>query len=155
MSDITARSEVLNDFREGYRFFKVGNYDVAIEFFSEVCGSVGRDDEHNNRYQSWLGLAQALKGDEGGLVLCRLAAKNERWDGDVLLNLAQAEEAFGNRTKALRAIERGLELSKKHEGLLELLSKLDRRRKPAIPFLSRDNFLNRMIGRYTFRSQTE
>lgn len=148
---MTVRTEVLNDFREGHRFFEVGNYDVAIEFFSEVCHSVGRDDEHNSRFQSWLGLAQALKGDEGGVVLCRLAAKDEQWDGDVLLNLARAEEAFSNRTKALRAIERGLELAKKHEGLLALKHKLDRRRRPFIPFLSRDNVINRLVGRYTYR----
>ncbi len=143
--------EVMSDFREGMRFFQVGNYDVAIEFFKEVCDNVGVDDENYNKYRSWLGVSQAMTGDEGGVVLCRLAANGEERDAYVLLNLAKAELARGDRTKALRALERGLAVEASHKGLIEMMERLDRRRRPAIPFLSRNNVLNKLIGKYSYR----
>ena len=32
-----------------------------------------------------------------------------------------------------------------------MMDRLDRRRRPAIPFLSRNNVLNKLIGKYTYR----
>ena len=143
-------SELLNDFREGVRFFEVGNYEIAIEFFTEVCSLVGSSDPDYNRYRSWLGLTQSMQGERGGLVLCRLAGKDEARHAEVFLNLARAERQFGDVDKCLRALEQGRRIDPAHPAILNLLGQLDRRRDPALPFLSRNNPLNRWAGRFTW-----
>lgn len=154
MTDSTTDFEVLNDFREGVKFFKVKNYEVAIEFFTEVCSLVGSSDPSYNRYRSWLGLTQAMMGDQGGLILCRLSAKDESSDCEVFVNLAKAEHRFGDLGKALRALEQGRELGPQHPEIQAMLMQLDRRRRPALPFLSRSHFLNKLLGRLMRRGDS-
>jgi tetratricopeptide (TPR) repeat protein len=151
MGRVDPDRDIVNDFREGMQFFEVGNYDVALEFFTEVANLVGRDDGQYNVYRSWLGLTQAMQGQRGGLVLCRLAAKEEAREGEVFFNLARAEFRIGDVDKALRALEQGHRVSPDHTGIHDMLARLDRRRDPAIPFLSRNNVLNRLIGKLTWR----
>lgn len=150
-AEVNPDRDIVNDFREGMQFFEVGNYDVAMEFFTEVTNLVGPDDPQYNVYRSWLGLTQAMQGHSGGLVLCRLAAKEEAREGDVFFNLARAEFRIGDVDKALRALEQGHQLSPHHVGIGEMLQRLNRRRDPAIPFLSRNNILNKFIGKLTWR----
>lgn len=145
--------EVLSDFRQGVKFFQVGNYEVAGAFFEEVCAMVGPSDPAYNRFRSWLGLNQAMQGQRGGLVLCRLAAKDEARDAEVFYNLARAEHRFEDIDKSLRALERGRALDPRHSGIETLLAQLDRRRPPVLRFLTRDNWLNRLLGRLTWRLQ--
>lgn len=145
--------ELEYNFNEGKRFFKIRNYDVAVEFFRECSESVGPGDTYYNRYRSWLGLAQAFAGDMGGVVLCRVAAKDESRDPEVLVNLAKAELTRRNRAKALDALHMARKINPYIPEVGELIARLDRRRKPAIPFLSRNNVLNRLIGRATYGLQ--
>lgn len=150
-AEVNPDRDVANDFSEGVKFFAVGNYDVAIEFFTEVANLVGPADPNYNVYRSWLGLAQAMQGQTGGLVLCRLAAKEEAHQGDVFFNLARAEFRIGDADKALRALEQGRRVSPGHAGISDMLARRNRRRDPAIPFLSRNNVLNKLIGKLTWK----
>ena len=143
--------EIENDFNEGKRFFKVRNFDIAEEFFRECLEGVGRDDPFYNRYRSWLGMAQAFGGDPGGVVLCRVAAKEADRDPEVLVNLAKAELTQRNKSKALLALEQARKINPHINEISELIERLDRRRPAPIPFLSRGNVLNKLIGKITYQ----
>lgn len=150
MSASQTDPEVLSDFHEGVKFFQIGNYEVAGAFFEEVCAMVGPSDPAYNRFRSWLGLNQAMQGQRGGLVLCRLAAKNETRDAEVFYNLARAEYRFEDIDKSLRALAQGRSLDPGHSGIASLLAQLDRRRPPVLRRLPRDNWLNRLLGRLSW-----
>jgi hypothetical protein len=52
-----------------------------------------------------------------------------------------------NRLQMVRAIEHGMSLEPQHEGLILMRKKVGFRRFSPIPFLPRNNFLNRSIGK--------
>jgi len=142
-------------FDKGRDAFRAKDYKAAERAFKELMKSI---DEHHvfyNRVASHLGLAQVLISDRNGLLLCRDAASSETVDGDVFLNLACAEWHSENRKRALDAIFRGREIDPEHDQLLRACTLLDARRRSVFPFLPRQHFLNRAVGRLIHRSQAE
>ncbi len=142
-------------FDKGRDAFRAKDYKAAERAFKEVMKSL---DEHHvfyNRVTSYLGLAQVLVSDRNGLLLCRDAASSEAADGDVFLNLACAEWHTENRKRALDAAIRGREIDANHDQLLRACMLLDSRRRNVFPFLSRQHFLNRFVGRMMRRDQGE
>ena len=142
-------------FEKGRDALKAQDYKAAERAFNEAMKSI---DEHNvsyNKVASYLGLAQVLTSDPNGLLICRDAASSEAVDGDVFLNLACAEWHSENRKRALDAIFRGREIDSGHDQLLRACTLLDARRRSMFPFLPRQHFLNRAVGRLINRSQAE
>ena len=92
-----------------------------------------------------------MSGDRGGLELCRDAARSELHDADVFLNLAQAEWYFKNRRNTIKALDKGYVIDHCHPGIRKMRTELGIRQKQPIPILSRDNFLNKSIGKYMRR----
>ena len=82
-----------------------------------------------------------------GLELCRYAVKREPRQADNYYNLGTVYLMYGRRPAAVRALERGLALAPRHEGLLQLRTELGVLRRPLFPFLHRDHFLNVLGGR--------
>jgi hypothetical protein len=76
-------------------------------------------------------------------------------DGDVFLNLACAEWHTENRKRAIEAVIRGRRIDASHDQLARACMLLDSRRRNVIPFLTRQNFLNRIAGRMMRRTQDE
>lgn len=101
------------------------------------------------RYLSFYGLSLALaKGATSEAVrACEVAARSEQATADLFLNLAKVYQMAGKLTRALDACERGLLMDPSHPALRALLSRLDRRRRPPLPFLRRSNALNRWLGK--------
>ena len=135
--------------------FKAKDYKAAERAFREVMKSL---DEHHvlyNRVASHLGLAQVLISDRNGLLLCRDAASSETADADVFLNLACAEWHTENRKRALDAVIRGRNIDASHDQLARACSLIDSRRRNVFPSLSRQHFLNRIVGRLMRRAQPE
>jgi hypothetical protein len=82
-----------------------------------------------------------------GLALCEHAVKVEFYEPDNYMNLAAVELLRKNRRKAARAVREGLRLDPGHRGLHRLLQEMGRRRQPVVPFLNRNNPVNRLLGR--------
>jgi tetratricopeptide (TPR) repeat protein len=101
------------------------------------------------RYLSYYGLSLALQANRprDGLSFCREAASVEFFNPDVFWNLGRVFLAMDRRKDAYEAIRKGLLLQPGHAGLRNELERMGRRRPPAIPFLSRDNPLNVLLGR--------
>jgi hypothetical protein len=145
MSDSSIKD--VEDFKEGMKFFKAGNFEVAGVFFSDLLESEAILDEDVRLCRSWLGLSQVMGGEKDGVVHCRIAAKDGRPPLQIFLNLARAELACGNREKLMQAVEQGLSQYPKMPLLLELHEKYDRREPSVLPFLDRENPCNRWLGR--------
>lgn len=135
------------DFKEGMKFFKGGNFEVAGVFFSDLLESEAFLDEDVRLCRSWLGLSQVMGGEKDGVVHCRIAAKDGRPPLQIFLNLARAELACGNREKLMQAVELGLSLYPRMPLLLEMYEKYDHREPAVLPFLGRENPCNRWLGR--------
>jgi len=139
------------EFLQGERQMRNGNWVEALADFSSAVRNASRDDPMKNVYVSYEGLALVHGNDRRGVLLCRRAAANETIHGDVFRNLARAELRLKNRRRACEAIQRGLSVESGHTGLRALRQRMGVRRSPAIPFLSRDHFLNRVLGQLTYR----
>jgi tetratricopeptide (TPR) repeat protein len=62
------------------------------------------------------------------------------------LNLGRAYLASGNKTEAVEAFQKGLSFEKDNKDILWELKKIGMRRKPLVPYLKRDNPINKYIG---------
>lgn len=93
------------------------------------------------------GVARTRRQIADGRRLCRHAVKMEFYQPEAFLNLARTELLAGDRRSAVAALESGLALDPDHGELLALGREMGRRRPPVLGFLSRDNFLNQILGR--------
>ncbi len=135
------------DFSAGLERFRSRDYAAALSTFRTLDEQSGYD-ELQDRYTSFHGLTRVLLGDASGIKLCRKAAAGNSQDAEVLYNLALAEYRLRNREGAYLALRRGLRLYPAHPGLLQLKADFGLRGRHGIfPFLSRDHFINRWIGR--------
>lgn len=103
---------------------------------------------------SWYGYLAATIGGrlDEGLALCRSASDQVFWEPRVFEHLARLEIQGGSRTRALQAVRRGLKLAPDDSDLKAIRRWLGVRRPPPIRFLSRDNPLNRLFGRLSYKS---
>lgn len=101
------------------------------------------------RSLSYYGVAMALsdRPTPDAIRACEMAARADRWDPDLRLNLGRVLSLAGRRTKALEAFEAGLRLNPDHPALIAERRKIDRRKPPVLRFLGRDHSLNIMLGR--------
>lgn len=93
------------------------------------------------------GLAHHRGQVKKGLRLCKHAVKLEFFQPECYVNLARTallDDRY--RRKAADAVLDGLEIDPEHPELLELRQKLGARRSPVIPFLSRRNLFNQLLG---------
>lgn len=100
-------------------------------------------------FYSWLGYGIALheKRYRDGLRLCEHAVKKQFYEADNFYNLARTRMLLDDRPKAVDAVRQGLRLHPRHRGLRKLERTLGRRNRPVLPFLSRSNPLNRLLGK--------
>jgi tetratricopeptide (TPR) repeat protein len=108
------------------------------------------------RARSWYGVTLVLveKNITLGLSHCDEALRAAPSDPELLLNLARVHLALKQRQRAARAITRGLEAWPGHAALRAARDALGTRRPPVLPFLPRDNPLNRLLGRLRHRWMT-
>jgi len=144
-----AGAAALGAFDEGRAAFSARDLAGAHAAFERAHRRAPRDP----RFKSWYGLTLVLveRNSNLGIALCGEALRAAGPDPDLLLNLARAHVALNQRERAVRALLRGLELWPDHPALAAARDALGTRRVPVIPFLSRDNPLNRVLGRLRHR----
>jgi len=119
----------------------------AVKHFSQACSLTPKHHYNFNKYQSYLGLARVLSGNESGLRLCQRAVQGADAEGDLYLNLARAEWFYRKRLATLGALNEGLAVEADHAGLNEMRILLGVRRSKPIVFLSRQHYLNDLVGK--------
>lgn len=78
-------------YRNALELLKQQDYKAAQRVFKKILQSLDEHDDQYNIVLSAYGLSQVLNSNKNGLLLCRDAAGNECFDGEVFLNLAGAE----------------------------------------------------------------
>ena len=103
------------------------------------------------RYLSYYGLSLARAGLSQRIALqaCRTAVTKNGDDPVLHLNLGRVHLICGNLAQAFRAFESGLLLAPENRPLQKELSQIERRRRPALSFLSRSHPINHWLGRLT------
>jgi len=135
-------------FINGIEFLRRGMVAQASHCFEMAYEQVSYSDKNYNKYASYCGYARVLNGDRGGLSICREVARNEMSDGDVFYNLAKSEWQFHDRKRTVGVLQRGLEVDALHNGMKKFRESLGVRKKVPILFLSRDNVLNKKLGKF-------
>lgn len=112
-----------------------------------------RRDPRDPIFMSWYGLTLVLveKNSNLGLSLVDQALRAAGPSPELLLNSARVHLALNQRERAVRAVARGLELWPEDARLLVARAALGTRSAPVVPFLSRKNPINRVLGRLRHR----
>jgi hypothetical protein len=139
------------EYELGLAFYRQKSWKTAARHFAEAGRKCEQDDISVHLYMSYHGLCLVCIGDISGLNLCRRAAMMETIQTTVFLNLAMAELRLRHRKRACHAVKIGLSIDRAHPELQKLRHIMGVRRPPCLPFLKRENLLNRWLGRYTWQ----
>lgn len=138
-------------FRKGVAALSTGRALEAERSFHTAITLASRDSigPPAMRYFSYYGLSIALahRPSDYAIRLCREAALRRPRDPELQYNLGQVYLMAGRRIEALKTFDRGLKSNPANNRLRSQLAKLDRRARPAIPFVGREHRLNRWLGR--------
>ncbi len=149
-----AESEQLMEFVEnGIEHCRAGRWEKGAQYLGYVAERVGGTEGRTGLYFSYLGcaIARAKKQRAEGLALCEHAVKIEFYQPENWANLADVLLLAGKRSEAIDALLQGLRIDAQQPRLQELLETMGLRKRPVLPFLSRQNPLNHLLG--AIRSQ--
>lgn len=93
------------------------------------------------------GIARCQGKVKEGLKLCQHSIKVEFYEAENYLNLARTCMLDQDRSGAVQAIRKGLKVDPQNLELLALYRDLGIRQEPVLPFLSRNNIFNQILGR--------
>jgi hypothetical protein len=98
-------------------------------------------------------VASVEKNPKGGIDTCEGAVKSAKGSSkggrviaECYLNLGKARLRHNNRSGAMDAFREGLKAEPGHRDLMWELKKMGTRRRPPIPFISRNNPINKYLG---------
>ena len=137
------------EFTQGVKLLQNGYPEKAL-----VCLKRAFECEKQNPYYlSFLGLsiARAEREWDQAAELCELAIQRKRGEIQFHLNLADVYAAAGRRGHALYTLDKALESLGEDRRLRLARSKIAKRRTSVLPFLARENFLNRKLGKLRHR----
>ncbi len=145
--------EQMQYFRQGYRLYQQGDVEGSLQFFRKV---IEMDDIHfsiqnvDPLYLSFYGVALAIakKDTRNGKKLCEKALKNGQSNPEVFLNLGRVYEEIRDFRKAADTYRRGYRVHKRNTLLLESLQRVSPRGRSIVPFLPRDSFMNKYLGKF-------
>lgn len=137
--------------RRGIELCRQGEWNDGLFFLGKIA-QAGRTDVPGI-YYSYLGygIARCQKRTEEGLKLCRHAVKLQFYEPDNYLNLARTALLANERGEAVQAVRKGLKVDRNNLDLQVLYRELGIRRSPVLPFLSRSNPLNQILGKIRSR----
>lgn len=131
-------------FEEGRAAFAARDLDAAHDAFRRAHRRSPADPHAMSWYAVTLVLVE--RNSNLGVVLCEQALRQAGPDPELLLNQARVQLALNQRERAVRSILRGLDLWPDDARLCAARDAIGTRRPPVVPFLSRNNPLNRVLG---------
>ena len=137
-------------FKRGIELLRDGHPADAAECLRRAL----QMEKHNPYYLSFLGvsLARANKKWAEAVELCETALDLRRKEAQFYLNLAEVYISAGRRGDAVAVLDRAQEHFKLDPRIERARTKLGRRASPILPFLHRQHFVNRSLGRLRHRA---
>ena len=143
----------------GILYAKEGNYREGFPLLKSAMEKFNgkKPEEIPPALLSYYGLCTALVHNDvkGGLEHCNAALTREFYQPDLYWNLGKVYLKANRKGNAVNAFYKGLNLDDGHKGILGELKRLGIRKSPIIGFLSRDHFLNRVLGQIRYRAETK
>lgn len=139
--------EVARAIRDGIRAVQQEEYLAGLTTLATAYGSGTAEKLLDGLSYYGLCIALVEKKYKPAIDLCRKAIELQFYHGDHYANLTRVYLAAGNRRKAVETLQQGLKVSPEDEYLLSLRKEMGYRERPVVPFLSRDNPINRTLGR--------
>jgi Flp pilus assembly protein TadD len=145
-----AARDLVGEFKQGLQALKNGYPQKALIHLRTAFES----EKQNPFYLSFLGLsiARAQRKWDQAAELCEIAVQLRRSECQFHMNLAEVYALAGRREKALDTLDAALELFGRDQRLTRARSRVEKRRSPVLPFLTRNHFLNRTFGRVRHRT---
>jgi Flp pilus assembly protein TadD len=139
-----------DEFTQGVKLLKNGYPKKAIVHFQRAFEC----EKQNPYYLSFFGLslAYAERKWKQATEMCELAVQLRRKEMQFHLNLADVYAAEGRREKAKDTLDTALQLFGNDERLVRARSLVEKRRSNVLPFLGRNHFLNRKLGKLRHRA---
>jgi tetratricopeptide (TPR) repeat protein len=127
--------------------------ETDVKAAHEIFTRAWRRNLNDPRVLSNFGLTLVLvEGDrQRGIRFCEEALRRGLQTTETLVNLAKALVVTRNKEQAVRALRKAMDLAPDDPRVGEEFAALGLRRRPPIPFLPRSFFLNKWIGRLTWR----
>lgn len=146
----TAELDPMVEFKKGVELLKNEYPQKALVRLRRAFES----DKRNPYYISFLGLsiARAQRKWDQASELCEIAVQLKPTEIQFHLNLGEVYAAAGLREKALDKLDAALELFGDDMRLKQAHSKVENRRAHVLPFLGREHFLNRELGKLRHRA---
>jgi len=144
-----AEQSALAEFKQGIELLRNGKSDEALEYLRHAAELK----QQNPYYLSFLGVsvARAQRKWAAAVELCETALSLRRSEAQLYLNLAEVYVSAGRREDAVAVLDRGLFYLRIDARIRRARANLGKRRAPVLPFLEREHFLNRGLGKLRHR----
>jgi tetratricopeptide (TPR) repeat protein len=142
--------DALSEFKEGIELLKGGYSKNALPHLRRSV----EIESSNPYYLSFLGVAisRGEKKWSEAVRLCETALQLKRKELQLHLNLAEVYASAGRRESAIYTLDRALENFGPNVRLMKARSRVEKRRQPILPFLQRENRLNKELGKLRHRA---
>jgi len=144
--------------KDAIRLTRQEEFDQALTLFEShlpgLSGGTIADRRLAAAAFSYYGLCVAMvrRKYSQAVDYCNVSLKANFMDPDHRANLAQVYLERGDRRKAVETLNAGLRLEPNNTQINLIFDQIGRRRRPVVPFLSRDNPLNVWLGKRRARS---
>lgn len=151
----TTTTELNTAALRGVEACKKGRWKEGLAILGKVAESERQGAELMGTFYSYLGygIARYERRIKEGLALCQHSIKVQFYEPDNYVNLARVYLLKRNRRKAVETLNQALRLNATHHGARALAKEIGWRRRPVLPFLSRQNPLNRWLGKLRHQLQ--
>ena len=142
LTDEITQNGAEEHFSRGLKALREGNSLAALSCFEKACAL-----DNSPPYSSYYGLCVAKERGQvqRGMLLCREAIQQDPDNPVHYLNLGRIHLVGGNKQETLRVLRQGLGHGHNEE-ILALLDSIGMRKSPVLPFLGRDNRINKYLG---------
>jgi tetratricopeptide (TPR) repeat protein len=135
--------------RNGVELCRQGKWDQGFRELCQVANADRQRAKLPGRFYSYLGLGMARfeKRFDDAEKLCQRAIEIEFIEPENYVNLAKVYAMRGRRQLAVETVRKGLQMDGSHQELRDMMAEMGVRKKPVLSFLSRENPINRLLGR--------
>jgi len=135
--------------QRGIALCRAGKWKAGMEILGKIAEADRQGTELSGLFYAYLGygIARYEKRGKEGLALCQHAIKVQFYEPENYVLLARVYLLRHRRGKAIEALQKALKLNARHPEAIKLAREIGFRRRPVLPFLPRNNPINKTLGK--------